>query len=66
MKHLSKLKTQKKFEYPKPDGVLTFDRSSSVYLTGTYHTETKHKEQKNLMSMILISIPNFITIEQYL
>ena len=26
-------------EYPKPDGVLTFDRLSSVYLTGTNHEE---------------------------
>lgn len=26
-------------EYPKPDGVLTFDRLSSVFLTGTNHAE---------------------------
>jgi electron-transferring-flavoprotein dehydrogenase len=26
-------------EYPKPDGVLTFDRLSSVYLSGTNHEE---------------------------
>lgn len=26
-------------DYPKPDGVLTFDRLSSVYLTGTFHAE---------------------------
>ena len=38
---LSKAKDAKKIEYPKPDGVLTFDRSSSVYLTGTYHTENQ-------------------------
>ena len=31
----------KKIEYPKPDGVLTFDRPSSVYLTGTFHTENQ-------------------------
>ena len=29
----------KKIQYPKPDGVLTFDRLSSVYLSGTYHAE---------------------------
>jgi electron-transferring-flavoprotein dehydrogenase len=31
----------KKIDYPKPDGVLTFDRSSSVYLSGTYHVENQ-------------------------
>lgn len=30
-----------KIEYPKPDGKITFDRSSSVYLTGTYHRENQ-------------------------
>ena len=34
-------KNSKKIEYPKPDGVLTFDRPSSVYLTGTFHTENQ-------------------------
>jgi electron-transferring-flavoprotein dehydrogenase len=29
----------KKIEYPKPDGVLTFDRLSSVYLSNTNHEE---------------------------
>jgi electron-transferring-flavoprotein dehydrogenase len=29
----------KPIAYPKPDGVLTFDRLSSVYLTGTNHVE---------------------------
>ena len=29
--------------YPKPDGVLTFDRSSSVYLTNTNHEENQPK-----------------------
>ena len=38
---LIKAKDAKKIKYPKPDGVLTFDRSSSVYLTGTYHTENQ-------------------------
>ncbi|MFW2570626.1 electron transfer flavoprotein-ubiquinone oxidoreductase [Legionella sp. 29fVS95] len=31
----------KKIEYPKPDGVLTFDRLSSVYLSNTYHEENQ-------------------------
>jgi electron-transferring-flavoprotein dehydrogenase len=29
----------KKIEYPKPDGVLTFDRLSSVFLSNTNHEE---------------------------
>lgn len=31
----------KKIDYPKPDGILTFDRLSSVYLTNTYHEENQ-------------------------
>lgn len=31
----------KKIDYPKPDGVLTFDRLSSVYLTNTFHEENQ-------------------------
>ena len=30
-----------KIEYPKPDGKLTFDKTSSVYLTGTNHTDNQ-------------------------
>lgn len=31
----------KPIDYPKPDGVLTFDKLSSVYLTNTYHEENQ-------------------------
>lgn len=31
----------KKIDYPKPDGVLTFDLPSSVYLTNTFHEENQ-------------------------
>ena len=31
----------KKIDYPKPDGVLTFDLLSSVYLTNTFHEENQ-------------------------
>ena len=45
-------KNSKKIDYPKPDGVLTFDRPSSVYLTGTFHTENQpvhlHLKDSNL------------------
>jgi len=30
-----------KIEYPKPDGIISFDKNSSVYLTGTTHTENQ-------------------------
>ena len=32
-------KLMPKISYPKPDGILTFDKTSSVYLTGTNHAE---------------------------
>ena len=38
---LESAKESKKINYPKPDGVITFDRASSVYLSGTYHTENQ-------------------------
>ena len=31
----------KKIDYPKPDNVITFDKTSSVYLTGTNHAENQ-------------------------
>ncbi|STX51641.1 electron transferring flavoprotein dehydrogenase [Legionella busanensis] len=36
----------KKIDYPKPDGVLTFDRLSSVFLTNTYHEENQPSHLK--------------------
>ncbi len=33
--------TQPKIEYPKPDGVLSFDRLSSVFLSSTHHDENQ-------------------------
>lgn len=39
----------KKINYPKPDGILTFDRLSSVFLSNTYHEENQpcHLKLKN-------------------
>ena len=39
----------KKIKYPKYDGVITFDKSSSVYLTGTNHVDNQpvHLELKD-------------------
>tara|TARA_Y100000590_G_scaffold468240_1_gene650251 strand:- start:3659 stop:5317 length:1659 start_codon:yes stop_codon:yes gene_type:complete len=36
---LSNIKKVKKKEYPKPDGIITFDKLSSVYLSSTNHEE---------------------------
>jgi electron-transferring-flavoprotein dehydrogenase len=38
---LKSAKHSKKIDYPKPDGVLTFDRLSSVYLSNTFHEENQ-------------------------
>jgi electron-transferring-flavoprotein dehydrogenase len=40
----------KKIDYPKPDGVLTFDRLSSVYLSNTNHEEDQpiHLQVKDI------------------
>ncbi|WP_235938087.1 electron transfer flavoprotein-ubiquinone oxidoreductase, partial [Endobacterium cereale] len=46
---LEPAKLHKKIEYPKPDGVLTFDRLSSVFLSNTNHEEDQpvHLQVKN-------------------
>ena len=38
---LLKAKESKKIEYPKYDNLITFDKTSSVYLTGTNHEENQ-------------------------
>ncbi|WP_299861195.1 electron transfer flavoprotein-ubiquinone oxidoreductase [uncultured Hoeflea sp.] len=47
---LDKASKYKKIDYPKPDGVLTFDRLSSVYLSNTNHEEDQpvHLQLKDL------------------
>ncbi|MCP5019086.1 MAG: electron transfer flavoprotein-ubiquinone oxidoreductase [Ketobacter sp.] len=36
---LQRLSKAKRIHYPKPDGVITFDKLSSVYLSNTHHSE---------------------------
>lgn len=47
--------------YPKPDGVLSFDRLSSVYLTGTFHEEDQpaHLQLKEPSRAIDINLTQY-------
>ncbi len=38
---LKKAEDSVMFKYPRPDGKLTFDRASSLYLSGTFHEENQ-------------------------
>ena len=51
----------RKINYPKYDGVFTFDKTSSVYLTGTNHEENQpvHLQLKDP------DLPISFTLEQY-
>lgn len=50
-----------RIEYPKPDGVLTFDRLSSVYLTNTNHEENQpvHLTLKNPDIPVQVNLKKF-------
>ncbi len=43
---LRSAKVMKKIDYPKPDGKLTFDKLSSVFLAGTFHEENQPSHLK--------------------
>lgn len=53
-------------DYPKPDGVLTFDRLSSVFLSNTNHTEDQpcHLQLKNAATPIEINLAIYDAPEQ--
>ena len=46
----------KKIDYPKPDGKLTFDRLSSVYLSNTFHEENQPAHLKLLNKALAIDV----------
>ncbi len=52
--------------YPKPDGVLTFDRLSSVYLSNTHHEENQlcHLRLKDAAVPITINLARYDAPEQ--
>jgi electron-transferring-flavoprotein dehydrogenase len=53
-------------DYPKPDGKLTFDRLSSVYLTGTFHEENQpvHLQLKDAEVPIKVNLADYAAPEQ--
>ena len=50
-----------KIDYPKPDGEISFDRNSSVYLSGTYHEEN----QPAHLRLRDDSVPITLNLEKY-
>lgn len=50
-----------KIDYPKPDGVLTFDRSSSVFLSNTHHEEDQpcHLRLKDARIPLTVNLPQY-------
>ena len=58
---LKSAKEMPKIDYPKPDNVLTFDKTSSVYLTGTNHADNQpvHLKLKDP------NLPITYTLEEY-
>ncbi|MDH4072000.1 MAG: electron transfer flavoprotein-ubiquinone oxidoreductase [Gammaproteobacteria bacterium] len=58
---LDKAKDARPIDYPKPDGVITFDRLSSVYLSSTNHEEDQpsHLRLKDESIPVARNLPEF-------
>jgi electron-transferring-flavoprotein dehydrogenase len=58
---LKKAADSKKIAYPKPDGVLTFDKLSSVFLSNTNHAEDQpcHLKLKDPTVPVRINLPEY-------
>ena len=58
---IDKAADSKPIEYPKPDGVITFDRLSSVFLSSTNHEEDQpsHLQLKDESVPIEYNLPNY-------
>jgi electron-transferring-flavoprotein dehydrogenase len=58
---LDKAKKHQPIEYPKPDGVLTFDKATSVYLSNTNHEEDQpaHLTLKDASIPIKVNLPEY-------
>lgn len=60
-KQLNKAKDSVQIDYPKPDGVLTFDRLTSVQLSNTMHEEDQpsHLKLKDPSIPIAVNLPEW-------
>ncbi|MDX1513616.1 MAG: electron transfer flavoprotein-ubiquinone oxidoreductase, partial [Gammaproteobacteria bacterium] len=58
---LKKASESRRIEYPKPDGVISFDKLSSVYLSNTNHEE----DQPVHLTLKDPSVPIRVNLEQY-
>ena len=58
---LKKASESKKIEYPKPDGIVSFDKLSSVFLSNTNHEEDQpcHLTLKDASVPISINLPEY-------
>lgn len=63
---LKKVSQAAKIYYPKPDGVVSFDKLSSVYLTNVYHEEDQpcHLVLKNASIPVTVNLPEYDAPEQ--
>ncbi len=60
-KSLAPASTSKPIDYPRPDGKLTFDRMSSVYLSNTNHEENQpaHLKLKDASVPVEVNLPQY-------
>jgi electron-transferring-flavoprotein dehydrogenase len=58
---MNKASESTKFNYPKPDNKLSFDKLSSVYLANTHHDEDQpcHLQLKDNAVPIAINLPDY-------
>ena len=65
-KSLKEAKKSKKIDYPKPDGVITFDKLSSVFISNTNHAENQpcHLQLKDNNIPIEYNLENYDAPEQ--
>ena len=65
-KSLKEAKKSKRIDYPKPDGVITFDKLSSVFISNTNHAENQpcHLQLKDNNIPIEYNLENYDAPEQ--
>ena len=63
---LNKAADSQKIDYPKPDGIITFDRMSSVYISNTNHEEDQpvHLRLKDPSIPVQFNLPEYAAPEQ--